>query len=110
MARQRQQSPRALLRDHPRGAEAARRRGCRVAAVVRCREPRARLRLPRWMTMTWYHEVATRLSALFGRRSHDREMSEELQFHIEMETRRNLENGLSASEARRRALRDFGGV
>jgi putative ABC transport system permease protein len=60
--------------------------------------------------MAWYHEVASRFGALFGRRREERSMSEELQFHIDMETRRNIESGLSPSEARRRALRDFGGV
>ena len=37
-------------------------------------------------------------------------MDEEVRFHIEMETRRNVEAGLSLAEARRRATRDFGGV
>jgi len=37
-------------------------------------------------------------------------MEEELRFHIEMETKRNVEAGLSEEEARRRAVRDFGGV
>ena len=60
--------------------------------------------------MAWYHEVATSLGALVGRRRQDRELDEELRFHIEMETRRNVESGMSAREARRRALRDFGGV
>ena len=60
--------------------------------------------------MAWYHEIASRLGALFGRRRQEREMNEELRFHIEMETRRNIESGLSEAEARRRALVDFGGV
>jgi predicted permease len=62
------------------------------------------------MTMAWYHEIASRLGALFGGRRQEREMNEELRFHIEMETRRNIESGLSEAEARRRALVDFGGV
>src|SRR5689334_6958999 len=60
--------------------------------------------------MAWYHEIASSIGALFGRRRQEREMEEEVRFHIEMETRRNIEAGLSAAEARRRATRDFGGV
>lgn len=60
--------------------------------------------------MAWYQEMLSSLGALFGRRREEREMAEELGFHIEMETRRNIEAGLSPDEARRRAIRDFGGV
>jgi len=60
--------------------------------------------------MAWYHELASRMGALLGRRRQEREMNEELRFHVEMETRRYVEGGLSEAEARRRALVDFGGV
>src|SRR5947207_15526980 len=60
--------------------------------------------------MAWYHEIASSLAALVGRRRQESEMDEEVRFHIEMETRRNVEAGLSDAEARRRAIRDFGGV
>ena len=60
--------------------------------------------------MAWYHEIFSSLGALVGRRRQEREMDEEVRFHIEMETRRNVETGLSEAEARRRAVRDFGGV
>ena len=60
--------------------------------------------------MAWYHELASALGALFGRGRQDHEMDEELRFHIEMETRRNIEAGLPPDEARRQATRDFGGV
>src|SRR5436309_451330 len=60
--------------------------------------------------MAWYHEIASSLAALVGRRRQESEMDEEVRFHIEMETRRNIEAGLSDAEARRRAVRDFGGV
>ena len=60
--------------------------------------------------MAWYHELFSSLAALVGRRRQEREMNEEVRFHIEMETRRNIEAGLSDAEARRRAMRDFGGV
>jgi len=40
----------------------------------------------------------------------DDEMDEELRFHVEMETKKNVARGMSPTEARRRALMAFGGV
>jgi len=54
--------------------------------------------------------IRARLRALLRRDAAERELEEELRFHIEMETEKNVRMGLSASEARRRALRDFGGI
>jgi putative ABC transport system permease protein len=48
------------------------------------------------------------LRALFQRRRIDDEVDEELRFHIEMETRANLDRGLPPAEARRVAVRDLG--
>jgi putative ABC transport system permease protein len=50
------------------------------------------------------------LRALFRRGAAERELDQELRFHLEMETEKNLRLGLSPAEARRRALRDFGGI
>ena len=60
--------------------------------------------------MAWYHEVAASVAALIGRRRQDAEMKEEMNFHLEMEARRNVESGMSKGDAQRRARRDFGGV
>jgi predicted permease len=60
--------------------------------------------------MAWYHEIASAVRAVFGRRRQDSEMNEEMRFHLEMETQRNMEAGMSARDARRRAERHFGGV
>jgi predicted permease len=60
--------------------------------------------------MAWYHEIVSSLSALLRGRRQDRELDEELRFHVEMETQRYVESGLSPDEARRRARRDFGGL
>ena len=60
--------------------------------------------------MAWYHEIASSLAAIVRRRHQDAEMNEEMQFHLEMETRRLMEAGIPAADARRRARRDFGGV
>src|SRR5262245_46914821 len=46
---------------------------------------------------------------LFGR-SEDLEVDEELRFHLDKETEKNINEGLSPEEARRRALIAFGGV
>ena len=60
--------------------------------------------------MAWYHEVVSTLGSIFGRRRQETEMAEELRYHIEMETARHIERGVAPAEARRLALRDFGGV
>jgi hypothetical protein len=51
-----------------------------------------------------------RLLALFRKERIEGELAEEIQFHIEMETEKNIRLGLSAKEARRAALLKFGGV
>jgi putative ABC transport system permease protein len=54
--------------------------------------------------------ILTRLRSLMQRVRVAREMDDELRFHLEMETQSNIDHGLSPVEARRRALRDLGGV
>jgi predicted permease len=54
--------------------------------------------------------IRARLRALFRRGTAERELAEELRFHIEMETEKNVKAGMTPDEARRRALRDFGGL
>jgi putative ABC transport system permease protein len=44
-----------------------------------------------------------------ARREHDA-VAEEMQFHVERETQHNLDAGMTPAEARRRAMRDFGGI
>ena len=51
-----------------------------------------------------------RLLNIFRRRRHNREMDDEMRFHIEMEAADLERRGLPAEEARRRALAMFGGV
>ena len=46
---------------------------------------------------------------LEARREHDA-VAEEMQLHIELETLHNVGAGMSPLEARRKAMRDFGGV
>ncbi|HEY3202452.1 MAG TPA: permease prefix domain 1-containing protein, partial [Thermoanaerobaculia bacterium] len=48
--------------------------------------------------------------ALFARARRERELDEELAFHLERETEKNVGRGMSSAEARREALIRFGGV
>src|SRR2546423_2722829 len=51
-----------------------------------------------------------RLRALLHRGAAERELDEELRFHLDMETEKNVRTGMNPSDARHRALRDFGGM
>ena len=53
-------------------------------------------------------DLKLRLRALFARRSVERELDEELAYHIERETRKQIANGLDPGEARNRAGAQFG--
>jgi len=53
---------------------------------------------------------ARRLTALFRRRRLEDDLDEELRSHLEMAVELNLRKGMSAEDARREALRSFGGV
>jgi predicted permease len=55
------------------------------------------------------HDLWLRLRALFFRRRVEEELDEELAFHIELETRKNVTPGMSEADARRRARIEFGG-
>ena len=48
--------------------------------------------------------------ALIAKRTVERELDEEMRFHIDMETAKHAHSGLSADEARRRAAIAFGGL
>src|SRR5215207_7785518 len=51
-----------------------------------------------------------RLRALLRRDSLDRELDAELRYHMERQVAEHVAGGMTAEEARRAALRDFGGV
>jgi len=55
-------------------------------------------------------EARERLRALLFRARAERELDDELRFHLQMETEANQRRGMSAAEAHRRALVSFGGV
>jgi hypothetical protein len=55
------------------------------------------------------HEFLNWLRLLFVRGPHS-ELDEELRFHVEKSTEANIAAGMTAEEARRQALIEFGGV
>ena len=60
--------------------------------------------------MTLLANLAARLRSVFRRGREDAETREELRFHLEMETEKNLRAGMDPREARRRAHARLGGV
>ncbi|HEX8362329.1 MAG TPA: ABC transporter permease [Longimicrobium sp.] len=60
--------------------------------------------------MGWTKRWKRRLRALFQKDAVERELDEELAFHLEMATRNHLRAGMSPAEARRQAKLEFGGV
>lgn len=59
--------------------------------------------------LTLLTDLMHRLRALFTRSREDRELDEELSFHLEMETEANVRRGMSPEEAARRARLRLGG-
>ena len=59
--------------------------------------------------MTWTDGLL-RLRALFRRSDMDEDLEEELQFHLEMQARKNQARELSPTEARRQARLQFGSI
>ena len=62
------------------------------------------------MFSQWLTKLERRLRALFRRRELDRNLNDELAFHMAMRERKNREAGVDAEEARFAARRQFGGV
>lgn len=60
--------------------------------------------------MRWLSRLVHRVRHLIHRRRAEREMEEEMRFHVEMEARELIQQGVQADEARRQALVAFGGV
>ncbi len=58
----------------------------------------------------WRFTALLRLRSIFRRRRVERELDEELQFHLEHKMEEGIADGLSPEEARHRALRAMGGL
>ncbi len=59
--------------------------------------------------MSWRSVAGSRLRALFRRDRLERELDDEVRFHLEMQADDNVRAGMDADEARRAAMRSFGG-
>src|SRR5499433_1740100 len=55
-------------------------------------------------------KIFHRLRASLRRGKIEREMDAEMRFHLTMETAKNIRRGMTEEEARRTALRSFGGI
>ncbi|MGB6482474.1 MAG: ABC transporter permease [Candidatus Acidiferrales bacterium] len=60
--------------------------------------------------MRWLTKILLRARSLFHRRAADGELDAELHFHLEHQVAANIAGGMPVAEARRAALREFGGV
>src|SRR5690348_13907284 len=60
--------------------------------------------------MSWATVFAARLRGLFAHKRLERELDEEVRFHLEMQIEDNLKSGMNPAEARNAALRSFGGL
>jgi hypothetical protein len=60
--------------------------------------------------MSWAAMFAPRLRGLFERKRLERELDEEVRFHLEMQIEDNLKAGMSPTEARYAAMRSFEGL
>ena len=58
----------------------------------------------------WIYSIPLRLRSLFRRDEVERELDEELQYHLEQKTEQYIADGLVPKDARRRALRDIDGL
>ncbi|HLZ51861.1 MAG TPA: ABC transporter permease [Candidatus Acidoferrum sp.] len=58
----------------------------------------------------WLYTAPLRLRSLFRKERVESELSEELKYHLEARIREYMAYGLTREEARRKALREFGGV
>jgi putative ABC transport system permease protein len=60
--------------------------------------------------MRWLKSTSHRIRSLFRKNVLERELDQELRFHLERQITKNVAAGMSREEARRTALREFGGV
>jgi predicted permease len=60
--------------------------------------------------MSWISTIAARVRGLLERKRLERELDEEVRFHLEMQVEDNLKAGMDSVEARFSALRSFGAI
>jgi putative ABC transport system permease protein len=60
--------------------------------------------------MSWASVVAARFRGLFTRKRLERELDDEIRFHLEMQIEENMKSGMNSADARYAALRSFGAI
>jgi putative ABC transport system permease protein len=60
--------------------------------------------------MIWFKVTAARLRGLFAHQRKERELDDEVRFHLEMQAEDHRKAGMTPAEARNAALRGFGGI
>jgi hypothetical protein len=60
--------------------------------------------------MRWVYKLTLRFRSLLARRRVERELNDELRFHLEKLIEEKVASGMTAEEARYAALRELGGV
>jgi putative ABC transport system permease protein len=60
--------------------------------------------------MRWLKSTSHRFRSLFRKNAVERELDQELRFHLERQITENIAAGMTPQEARRKATREFGGV
>ena len=60
--------------------------------------------------MRQLQSIVHRLRTLFRKHAFERELNDEMRFHLERQVEENIASGMSPQEARRAATREFGGV
>src|SRR5260370_16772250 len=60
--------------------------------------------------MKWTRTITQRIRSLFRRNAVERELDQELRFHLENQILENISAGMTPEEARHTATRAFGGV
>src|SRR5690606_15158647 len=108
LARHGEQPPRALLLVDPGGRARAGPGSRAVASRVAGREPGAGM--GRRTAMRLVAEIRERLRAIFFLSREDRELDEELRFHLDMQTEEYTRRGMDPAEARRQAVLRLGGL
>ena len=60
--------------------------------------------------MRFFYKLPLRFRSLFGRTGVERDLDDELQFHLEEQIEEKISQGMTPEEARYAALRELGGV
>jgi len=60
--------------------------------------------------MRWFYKLPLRLRSLFRRSRVEKELTDELRFHLEKLMEEKVGKGMTPEEARYAALRELGGV